>query len=224
MKKIIITVVALTLGVCAFAKTLDTLVAEMPKGTKTRAELDARSTYVEANKADFVRELKSYCASELATKKNADLTDEERAIRNTLAPAYFAYGKEIEIADIVGIRFSTFLWGILNENGYEKIKANGWKADGIELTIAEKRSLAFLANDFDVIASMNLAGLSRTALLHNLTKVKKMLLNANDANKAKKYCRDYQRAMLDKGISDSSDDFKSLKAIEDYLNRGILFK
>lgn len=224
MKKIVITTFALVLGISAFAKDINQLVAEMPKGVLTRAELDARSAYVEANKADFVRELKSYSASELATKKNADLTDEEKAIRNTLAPAYFAYGKELEIADIVGIRFSTTLWGMLNENGYEKIKANGWKADGIELTIAEKRSLAFKHNDFDVIASMPLAGLSKTALLHNLTKVKKMLLNAKDANKAKKYCRDYQRAMLDKGISDSSDEFKSLKAIEDYLNRGILFK
>ena len=224
MKKIIITMFALTLGVCAFAKTLDTLIAEMPKGIKTKEELDARSAYVEANKADFIRELRAYCASELATKKNPDLTDEEKAIRNTLAPAYFAYGKELEIADIVGIRFSIMLWGCLNENGYEKIKANDWKADGIELTITEKRALAFKFNDLDVLSSMDLSVLSKTALLHNLPKVKKLLLNANDANKAKKYCRDYQKAMLNKGISDSSDEFKSLKAIEDYLNRGILFK
>lgn len=224
MKKIIITTIALALGVCAYAKTLDELVAGMPKLATTKAERNARVEYVQANKDDFIRELRAYSASELATKKNPDLTDEEKAIRSTLAPAYFAYGKELEIADIVGIRFSIILWGLLNENGYEKIKANGWKADGIELTMTEKRALAFMYNDLDVLSSMDLSVLSKTALLYNLTKVKKMLLNANDANKAKKYCRDYQKAMLDKGISDSSDEFKSLKAVEDYLNRGILFK
>ena len=225
MKKIIIAVVALALGVCAFAKDINQLVAEMPKGTKTRAELDARSAYVEANKADFIRELKSYCASELATKKYSDLTDEELSIRRTLAPAYFAYGKEIEIADIVGIRFSSVLWWYLNgEDGYKKIKTANWVVDGIELTAPEKRSLAFIANDFDVIYSLGVVGMNKTELIANAPKIKKLLLGADDQAKAKKFCREYQKAMLGKGISDSSDEFKSLKAIEDYLNRGILFK
>ena len=224
MKKLIISILTLMLGVCAYAKTLDELVAEMPKGTNTSAEINARADYVEVNKEDFIRELRAYSASELAAKRNADLTAEEKAIRNTLAPAYFAYGKELGIADIVGIRFSATLWWLLNKDAYEKIKANGWKVDGIELTTAEKRSLAFKANDFDIIVSMSLNGLSKTALLYNVVKIKKLLLNAGDANKAKKFCREYQKAMLDKGISSVSEEYKMLQAVEDYLNRGILFK
>ncbi|MBE6412799.1 MAG: hypothetical protein E7036_09665 [Opitutales bacterium] len=226
MKKIIITIITFAFGVGAFAKTLNELVAEMPKFTNvTTAEITARMEYTQANKSDFVRELRAYSASELATKKTYELTDAEKVIRETLAPAYYAYGRELEIADIVGIRIAVALWWQLNgEDAYERIKTNGWKVDGIDLTTAEKRALAFLANDFDVIASMNLTGVSKTALLHNVVKVKRLLLNTSELTKAKKFCRDYQKAMLDSGISDSSDEFKSLKAIEDYLNRGILFK
>ena len=225
MKKIIITVVALTLGVCAFAKTLDTLVAEMPKGTKTRVDLDARSAYVEANKDDFVRELKSYSASELATKKQSELTDNEMQIRNTLAPAYFAYGSEIGVANIVGIRINTTLFLMLNGiEAYEKIKAGAWIVDGVKLTNAEKRAMAFWAKDFDVVCEVGVAGMSKNALVSNVKKVKPLLLNAKDQAKAKEFCRAYQGAMLSSGVSDSSDEYKTMKAIEDYLNRGILFK
>ena len=225
MKKIIITVVALTLGVCAFAKTLDTLVAEMPKGTKTRVDLDARSAYVEANKDDFVRELKSYSASELATKKQSELTDNEMQIRNTLAPAYFAYGSEIGVANIVGIRINTTLFLMLNGiEAYEKIKAGAWIVDGVKLTNAEKRAMAFWANDFDVVCEIGVGGMSKNALVSNVKKIKKLLLNAKDQAKAKAFCRAYQGAMLSGGVPDSSDEYKTMKAIEDYLNRGILFK
>ena len=225
MKKIIITVVALTLGVCAFAKTLDTLVAEMPKGTKTRVDLDARSAYVEANKDDFVRELKSYSASELATKKQSELTDNEMQIRNTLAPAYFAYGSEIGVANIVGIRINTTLFLMLNGiEAYEKIKEGAWIVDGVKLTNAEKRAMAFWANDFDVVCEIGVGGMSKNALVSNVKKIKKLLLNAKDQAKAKAFCRAYQGAMLSRGVSDSSEEYKTMKAIEDYLNRGILFK
>ena len=225
MKKIIITVVALTLGVCAFAKTLDTLVAEMPKGTKTRVDLDARSAYVEANKDDFVRELKSYSASELATKKQSELTDNEMQIRNTLAPAYFAYGSEIGVANIVGIRINTTLFLMLNGiEAYEKIKTGAWIVDGVKLTNVEKRAMAFWANDFDVVCEIGVGDMSKNALVSNVKKIKKLLLNTKDQAKAKAFCRAYQGAMLSRGVSDSSEEYKTMKAIEDYLNRGILFK
>ena len=225
MKKIIITVVALTLGVCAFAKTLDTLVAEMPKGTKTRVDLDARSAYVEANKDDFVRELKSYSASELATKKQSELTDNEMQIRNTLAPAYFAYGSEIGVANIVGIRINTTLFLMLNGiEAYEKIKTGAWIVDGVKLTNVEKRAMAFWANDFDVVWEIGVGDMSKNALVSNVKKIKKLLLNTKDQAKAKAFCRAYQGAMLSRGVSDSSEEYKTMKAIEDYLNRGILFK
>lgn len=226
MKKIIITAVALALGVGAFAKTLDTLVAEMPKFINvTTAEITARMEYTQANKSDFVRELRAYSASELATKETYELTDAEKVIRETLAPAYYAYGRELEIADIVGIRISIILWWQLNGvDGYRKIKTANWIVDGIELSDHQKRALAFLANDFDVIYSLGVVGMNKTALITNALKIKKLLLGADDQVKAKKFCREYQCAMLTAGVSDSSDEFKSLKAIEDYLNRGILFK
>ena len=225
MKKIIITTIALALGVCAYAKTLDELVAGMPKLATTKAERNARVEYVQANKDDFVRELKAYSASELATKTQSDLTDKEMQIRNTLAPAYFAYGDEIGVADIVGIRINTTLWLMLNgSDGYDKLKGANWKVDGVELTQVEIRALALYVGDFDVIYSIGFNGFSKRALIHNAPKIKKLLLNASDQAKAKSYCRAYQKAMLQAGVSDSNEEFKMLKSVEDYLNRGILFK
>lgn len=225
MKKLIITTLAIAFGVCVYAKTLDELVAEMPTGTTTKAELDARAEYMEANKDDFIRELKNYSVSEIATKSFSALTDAEKKIRRSLAPAYFEYGKSLGIAEIVGVKISTTLyWLIYGDEGYNRIKSAGWIVDGVKINNAEIRSLAFFAKDFDTIASMDVSGLSKTALLANASKIKKLLLNATDTTKAKEYCRAYQRAMLARGVSDSCDAFKELKAVEDYLNRGLLFK
>lgn len=226
MKKLIITTIAVLAAYTgAFAKDMNQLVAEMPKLAITEAEITARMEYTQANKSDFVRELRAYSSSELATKKTYELTDAEKVIRETLAPAYYAYGRELEIADIVGIRISTILWWKLNgEDGYKKIKAANWIVDGIELSVPEKRYLAVLASDFDAIYSFGIVGMNKTKLISYAPNIKKLLLGADDQVKAKKFCREYQCAMLAAGVSDSSDEFKSLKAVEDYLNRGILFK
>ena len=224
MKKII-TIMALALGVSAMAKDINQLVAEMPKLAITKAERTARAEYVQANKEDFVRELKAYLASELATKTQSELTDNEMQVRNTLAPAYFAYGSEIGVANIVGIRINTTLFLMLNGiDAYEKIKADGWIVDGVKLTNVEMRAMAFWAKDFDVVCEIGVAGMNKYALVSNVKKVKTLLLNAKDQAKAKAFCRAYQGAMLSKGVSDTTEEYKTMKAIEDYLNRGILFK
>ena len=224
MKKII-TIMALALGVSAMAKDINQLVAEMPKLAITKAERTARAEYVQANKDDFVRELKAYLASELATKTQSELTDNEMQVRNTLAPAYFAYGSEIGVANIVGIRINTTLFLMLNGiDAYEKIKADGWIVDGVKLTNVEMRAMAFWAKDFDVVCEIGVAGMNKYALVSNVKKVKTLLLNAKDQAKAKAFCRAYQGAMLSKGVSDTTEEYKTMKASEDYLNRGILFK
>lgn len=225
MKNIIISIIALTIGVGAFAKDINQLVADMPTACSTREELQARKDYVMVNKSDFIRELKAYSASELATKKNAELNVQEVAIRKALSTAYFLFNDEVKVADIVGIRFSPMIFNMLNGvEAYERIKSNKWIVDGIQLTETEKVALAFSVKDSDFIFNCNVNSWSAYTLKQHSKKLKPLLVTAKDQQQAKEFCRKYQGAMLSKGISDSSEEYKSLKAIEDYLNRGILFK
>ena len=225
MKKLIVSILALTFTVGVFAKSLDQLVAEIPKGWSTTPELNARKAYVEANKEDFIRELKIYMASDISKKPMSELSQNDQIIRRSFAPAYSMFASEINIPEIVGLRISPLryfeMYGI---EAYKKIKSADWKLDGFSLTQSEINTLAFKANDVEHILTSDVSKWSGYGLKHWSEDVKKMLLNYPDAQKAKKFCRAYQSAMLSRKISASSKEYKEMQAVEDYLNRGILFK
>ena len=225
MKKIIVSIIALTFVVGAFAKPLDQLVAEMPKSHSTRAELDARKQYTEDNKDDFIRELKIYMASDIAKKPMSELSEKEQSIRRTFAPIYSMIGTEVNVPEIVGLRISVGRYfDIYGVEAYEKIKSANWKLDGFSLTQSEINTLAFRANDVEYILSCDVKTWSAYGLKLWAKNVKNILVNYPDAQKAKKFCRNYQSAMLSRGVSGSSNEYKEMQTVEEFLNRGILFK
>ena len=225
MKKLIITIIALTIGVSAFAKDINQLMAEMPKGFTTGAEQQLRMAYTKANKDDFIRELKAYASSDVAKKVAKSLSEDEANLRRTLSCAYALYGVELGIPEIVGLRFSPIRYlDAYGLDGYEKVKSNRWTLNGEKLETNEIIALAFRAKDKDYILNCDVSKWGATRLEAYAKDVRQILIYSTDQNKAKAFCRQYLGAMLARGISDTSDAFRTLKAVEDYLNRGILFK
>lgn len=225
MKKIIITTIALVLGVSAFAKDINQLMAEMPKGYTTSAEQKLRMAYTEANKDDFIRELKAYAKSDVAKKLSRSLSEDESNLRRTLSCAYALYGVNLGIPEIVGLRFSPIRYfDAYGLDGYDKVKSAGWTLDGEKLEAGEIIALAFRAKDTEYILNCDVSKWGVSRLETYAKDVRQILIYSDDQNKAKAFCRQYLGAMLYRGISDTSDAFRTLKAVEDYLNRGILFK
>ena len=66
MKKIIISILALACGVCAYAKTLDEMLAEIPPYQNDASTRAARLAYMEENKADILREFDAWKVKDIA--------------------------------------------------------------------------------------------------------------------------------------------------------------
>ena len=158
MKKIIVSILALACGVCAYAKTLDELVAGMPPADSGNSNSwRIRTEYAQANYEDFAREFAAYIASDFATKNHAELTDVQRKIRSTMIPFYALYGDKFNVPDAVGIRLSSpafYKW--TGEAKYRSIKAAGWKIGGEAIPPRLAFNYAVKAKDKEYIASITL--------------------------------------------------------------------
>lgn len=121
MKKIIITTIALALGVCAYAKTLDVLTKEFNALTTKEARIE----YIEANKGDVKSAFVSWkqqgkpVASSLFFNVAYWITDELN---------------DISYADGLGLSATRVYILRNNADGdwYDRIKTNGWIDDGYQ--------------------------------------------------------------------------------------------
>ena len=159
MKKIIVSILALACGVCAYAKTLDELVAEIPHGDSANKDSwKLRVEYTQANRADFEREFGVYLASAIATKNNEDLSEADRKIRSAMTPFYALYGETLTVPDAAAIRLSPrVFFQIAGVSKYNEIKDAGWKVDGKKISERIAFDYARAANDTDYMASITLA-------------------------------------------------------------------
>ena len=199
MKKIIASILALACGLCAYAKTLDELVAGMPAiDESVKGRWEQRVEYVNANYADFAREFAAYLASDFATKNQADITDEQRKIRSALTPFYAHYGDKFNVSDAAGIRLSVpafYKW--TGAAKYQSIKAAGWKIGGVAIPPNLVFSYAVRAKDKDYIASITLKQARETGVLAQWAELKiDSLFEAKDRVAALDEATEIEMALL----------------------------
>ena len=199
MKKIIISIIALACGLCAYAKTLDELVAGMPAPDQSvKGRWEQRVEYVNANYADFAREFASYLAGDFATKNYADMTASERKIRAAMIPFYSLCGDKFSVPDAVGIRISAsafYKW--TGDAKYNAIKAAGWKIGGVAIPPSVVFAYAVRAKDTNYIASITLAQARKAGVLAKWAELKiDALFEAKDRVAALDEATEIEMALL----------------------------
>ena len=231
MKKIITILSALTLAVCAYAKTLDEMLAEIPPYQNDASTRAARLAYMEENKADILREFDSWKVKDIAKfypndAANKSLTEAQRIeadkLRAFFCGFYWIYGAELDVPDNTAIRMAVGQFCRLSSSEkYTAIKSAGFKIDGVEISNAMKFTLASYFKDSEYILANadKLENIDKNGLSYIAPTLKKIILSTSDIEKAKAFCNAYEKAMLIKGCTDNVD---SIKAVGKYLTERIL--
>lgn len=222
MKKIIISIIALACGLCAYAKTLEELVSGIPAYTDSVKFGGApRYAYVTENYADFEREFASYLRSGIAEKDFRDLSDAELAVRKAMAPFYTKYGDKFDVSDAAGIRLSVpafYKW--TGDAKYNAIKLANWQIDGKKLPPITIWQYASAAKDMDYMLSITINEAISSGVLIPWAKTKaKSLYYADDVKAAYEEALDIEAALRSRG-GNHADAITSLKAVvevEDFL-------
>lgn len=176
MKKIIITIIALTFGVVAFAKDFNTLVAEWSK-CDTR---EARIEYVKTNVEDIVKAYPQWVKNERKPSSGG-----------MFSATYYHTNALDGISDYEALNLSTYKFYLTktssNPNWYEDVKMAGFKIDGVQLSTARIFILARHANDSDTIRKIVLQlPVSEFTIDVDFRAITAALLQANDTEAAKK--------------------------------------
>lgn len=219
MKKVIVSILALACGLCAYAKTLDELVAEIPPADSSNWH--ARVDYTQANYEDFAREFASYLAGDFATKNYVDMTASERKIRAAMTPFYALCGDKFSVPDAAGIRLSVpAFFKFTGITKYNEIKNAEWKLGGQTLSPVIIFFYAKAAKDDAYMASITIEQAKKGGFLGAWAKDKaKSLYYAPDAKAAYEEALDIEAALRSRG-ENNADAITSLKAVvevEDFL-------
>lgn len=140
MKKLIISFISLTFGVCAFAKDLNILASEWGKLTTRQARID----YVQDNISDIVQAYPIWI-------KNG----RKPQTTGLFAVAYWHTTAFDNVSDYEAVRLSPQklykLRSAENPNWYEDLKNGGWKLNGKQLTNWQIFELARTARDTESV-------------------------------------------------------------------------
>lgn len=233
MKKIIITTLALACGLGAYAKTLAELKAEMPAYQDNDTVRAARRAYMAENKTDFVREFDAWKSTNaakffLGEPQNAALTDEQKKLavenRAFFRAVYWVLSRELDVPANTALRLVPQVYFAENPTAWDKIKADGYKVDGVAMPETLITGCAFAARDeawlfanADRLAAIPLAGLVSFA-----EDTRKMLLRSSDFAAAKKFCTAYECEMLVKGADADNAALVKIKTVGKYLTERLL--
>ncbi len=219
---------AVTMCVSVFAKTITELYAELPKPPTDPVVVKARVAYFAEHKTDFKREFDSWKTTENAKVPRVNLEklptaecEKEKTTRETLRGFYVLYGAELECLDVVAYNLADSFFFKHNPSKYKECKENNWKIDNVEIPIAIRLILACQNKDADFVFanSDKLPLLSKITLQENVVNVKKMLLSAQDIQKAKEFCNAYECEILLKNCDKGLD---TIKAVGKFLTERIL--
>lgn len=233
MKRIIIAIFALACGFGAYAKTLAELKAEMPAYQDNDTVRAARRAYMAENKADFVREFDAWKNTNaakffLGEPQNAALTDEQKKLavenRAFFGVVYWVLSRELDVPANTALRLVPQVYFAENPDAWDKIKADGYKVDGVAMPETLITGCAFAARDeswlfanADRLSAIPLAGLVSYA-----EDVRKMLLRSSDFAAAKKFCTAYECEMLVKGANADNAALVKIKTVGKYLTERLL--
>ena len=222
MKKVIVSILALACGVCAYSKTLDELIEGMPNASSSvKGVAKLRASFMEENRADFARELAAYISSDASVKDYGEMSGDELRVRKLLVPFYSKYGASIAVPDAVAIRLSpSIFFNITGLDKYEQIKAADWKIDGKKLTPATIFFYAKAAKDDAYKASITIEQAKEGGFLVAWAKDKaKALYYAPDAKAAYEEAMEIEAALRsrDNNSSEMKAVINSVVEVEDFL-------
>lgn len=195
MKKIIITTIALTFGVVAFAKDLNTLASEWGQLTTRQARID----YVQDNISDIVQVYPIWI-------KNG----RKPQTTGLFAVAYWHTTAFDNVSDYEAVRLSPQkLYQIRsaeNPNWYDDLKNGGWKLGGQQLTNWQIFELARSARDTESVEKILLNAPMYLFLTTGFDTASKTLLRMNDCEKAKEKLIELQTIIATRNPNDARLD------------------
>lgn len=226
MKKVII-FIALTLGVCAFAKTEAELVAGLPTtNTKDRIAYctenasDIEPLFAEWSKSNLG---KFYTWENPNVNASADEKNKAQKLRSLFAPYYYAGLNKCEVSANCALRLSPQVYyNKVGDDGYKKIKSDGWIIEGVSLPECDKIRFAICAKDCDVVFKMDLSKLSAFDLKSLANQMRAVILSASDYVSAKEFCNEYEKQMLIKNVSTSSTEYQAIQSVGKYLTQRVI--
>ena len=235
MKKIIITTLALVCGLGAYAKTLAELKAELPAYSDNKEVRAARLAYFRENSADFLREFNAWAGTNAAKfygfeEPNSQMGEAQKAeaaeMRNFMCAVYWVL--EPDCPANTGLRTVPQLYiknaESANPTYYRDLKAAGFEIDGVKLPPLVQIRVAAICGDLDYFANLDWKNVDGGGLVAAARDAKKMLVAADDADKAAAVCAEYKRALVLGGAAADSPALAEIKTAEMFLNEAILNK
>ena len=195
MKKYIITILALAVAATGFAKTLAELKAELPAYSDNKEVRAARLAYIKENAADFLREFNAWAGTNAAKfygfeEPNSQMTEAQKTEAAEMRKFFYAvyWVLEPDCPANTGLRLVPQLY-IKNAEGvnptyYRDLKAAGWEIDGVKLPAVVQIQVAAICGDLDYFANLDWKNVDGGGLFAAAHFAKKMLVAANDVDKA----------------------------------------
>lgn len=235
MKKIIIATLALVCGLGAYAKTLAELKAELPAYSDNKEVRAARLAYIKENAADFLREFKAWAGTNAAKfygfeEPNSQMTEAQKAEAVEMRKFFYAvyWVLEPDCPANTGLRLAPQLYiknaESVNPTYYRDLKAADFEIDGVKLPAMMQIRVAAICGDLDYFANLDWKNVDGDGLFAAARAAKKMLVAADDVDKAAAVCAEYKRALVLNGAAADSPTLAEIKTAEMFLNEAILNK
>lgn len=166
MRKLLLTILGLTLSLVAFAKTEAQLVEEYDALRKTTTDYQTLLQYALDNKDDVLKAFNIWKKSEFASMsavlitKSKSYTKEvknyQETFRGLCAKLYDVYGNEMDASDAVLCQLKTCKLHLFkSQEWYENIKSAGFIVNGVKLQPCDILILAYQFKDPESILKIN---------------------------------------------------------------------
>ena len=228
MKKIIVSIMALALGVGAMAKTVDELVSETQKLMASGVAIyNAAEEVYQANQADVAEFYSTWKTSEFfafgnteeVNKKLEKMSKADReaiAIKNQLCARYVIANSAYEDCYRGALTNCTYrackYFFAKNSNFYQSLKSEGFVVDGKKLGMYQIAEIALFAEDYE--QTVEFVSVYRNASYYK--NVLKALVRLNDVELAKRICTEIENHYLETGQAEH-ENYKTASV----LNRAL---
>ena len=112
----------------------------------------------------------------------------------------------------------------MNPTYYRDLKAAGFEIDGAKLPAMVQIQVAAICGDLDYFANLDWKNVDGGGLFAAARAAKKMLVAADDVERAAAVCAEYKRALILNGAATDSPTLAEIKTAEMFLNEAILNK
>ena len=210
MKKFLLTITTIFLGISIYAKDLNQLLAEYPaNGTKGQ-----KYVYTKTNKEDLAVAFDSFKNSAIAlVPYKANATKEEKDNANKLYSLFNTWyvqfwGDTNDVPDLVSLRLSAWVYCVKLDK-YNELKKNGWKIGIVSIKKNQILAAALEVKDFDTV--MSIIPMSGDAVDICWPSIKKVVLREATTDKGIQILNLCETEMLMKGLKTNLEECQNIK-------------